>query len=158
MTKIATQVTQKKVKMRRIWNLQAFLWRIYLLNTMLFCSQAAASNQNGMKKVGQINNVLKQCSKLVAFVRKSTIATDLLEGENRLQIDNATRWNSQLKLIRSASFRCWKMLRPLLPCQKYPQGYCIYSIRRGDRYCADKLFPICWVYSPLCNRIAISHE
>ena len=37
--------------------------------------------KDGMKKVGQINNVLKRCSKLVAFVQKSTIATDLLEGE-----------------------------------------------------------------------------
>ena len=52
-------------------------------------------------KVGQINNVLKRCSKLVAFVRKSTIATDLLEGQNRLLADNATRWNSQLTMIKS---------------------------------------------------------
>ena len=57
--------------------------------------------KDGMKKAGQIHSVLKRCSKLVAFVRKSTIATDILEGEMRLQIDHATRWNSQLKMVRS---------------------------------------------------------
>ena len=76
--------------------------------------------KDGMKKIGQINNVLERCSKLVAFVRKSTIATDLLEGENRLQADNVTRWNSQLIMIKSvllylkASFQCWKVLHHLL--------------------------------------------
>ena len=56
--------------------------------------------KDGMKKVGQINNVLKRCSNLVAFVQKSTIATDLLEGENRLQAENATRWNLQVTMIK----------------------------------------------------------
>ena len=57
--------------------------------------------KDGMKKVGPINSVLKRCSKLVSFVHKSTIAADVLDGEARLQCDNATRWNSQLKMIRS---------------------------------------------------------
>ena len=38
---------------------------------------------------------------MVSFVRKSTIAADILEGEHRLQTENATRWNSQVKMIRS---------------------------------------------------------
>ncbi len=37
----------------------------------------------------------------MSFVRKSTIATEILEDENKLEIANATRWNSQLKMIRS---------------------------------------------------------
>ena len=55
-----------------------------------------------MKKAGQLNVVVKKCSKLVSFVR-STIdsATDVLDGQKRLQPDNITRWNSQLKMIRS---------------------------------------------------------
>ena len=40
-------------------------------------------------------NVIKKCSKLVSF------AADVLKSEKRLQIDNVTRWNSQLKMIRS---------------------------------------------------------
>ena len=37
----------------------------------------------------------------MSFVRRSTIATDILGTENRLQADNITRWNSQLKMIKS---------------------------------------------------------
>ena len=35
------------------------------------------------------------------FVKKSTLATEILENENRLQIANQTRWNSQLKMVQS---------------------------------------------------------
>ena len=56
--------------------------------------------KDGMEKAGQISTVLKRCSKLVSFVRRSTIATDLLKDEKRLQADNVTRWNSQLKMVR----------------------------------------------------------
>jgi len=33
-------------------------------------------------------------------VRRSTVASDALKSETRLQGDNVTRWNSQLKMIR----------------------------------------------------------
>ena len=57
--------------------------------------------KDGMAKAGQINAVIKRCSSLVSFVRRSTVAADVLKDESRLQADNATRWNSQLKMIRS---------------------------------------------------------
>ena len=37
----------------------------------------------------------------VAHVRKSTVGTEILEGVNRLQTENCTRWNSQLTMILS---------------------------------------------------------
>ena len=37
----------------------------------------------------------------MSHVRKSTIATEILEGVNRLQSENCTRWNSQLAMIQS---------------------------------------------------------
>ena len=49
----------------------------------------------------QINGIIAKCAKLVSFVHKSTIASDLVEGERRLQISTPTRWNSQLKMLRS---------------------------------------------------------
>ena len=57
--------------------------------------------KDGLKKAGQLNTVIKKCSKIVSFTRRSTVAADTLEGEKRLQADNVTRWNSQLKMIRS---------------------------------------------------------
>lgn len=57
--------------------------------------------KDGMAKAGPIDTVIKKCSKFVSFLRKSTIATDILEGTIRLQADNVTRWNSQLKMIKS---------------------------------------------------------
>ena len=38
---------------------------------------------------------------MVSFVRRSTVAADVLKDETRLQAENTTRWNSQLKMIRS---------------------------------------------------------
>ena len=57
--------------------------------------------KDGLAKAGQIGSIIKKCSKLVSFVRKSTIAADVLKDDKRLQADNVTRWNSQLKMIRS---------------------------------------------------------
>ena len=54
-----------------------------------------------MAKAGQISTVIKKCSNLVSFVHRSTIAADVLRGKTRLQADNVTRWNSQLKMIKS---------------------------------------------------------
>ena len=42
-----------------------------------------------------------KASSIVSFVKKSTIAADLLESEKCLRTVNATRWNSQLLMIRS---------------------------------------------------------
>ena len=53
--------------------------------------------KDGMAKAGQINRVIKRCSNLVSFVHSSTVVTDILKDEIRLQADNVTRWNSQLK-------------------------------------------------------------
>ena len=47
--------------------------------------------KDGMAKAGQINAVIKRCSSLVSFVRRSTVAADVLKDETRLQADNATR-------------------------------------------------------------------
>ena len=57
--------------------------------------------KDGLKKAGQIDMVIKKCSKLVKYLLKSTLATDILDGEKRPQAFNVTRWNSQLKMIRS---------------------------------------------------------
>ena len=57
--------------------------------------------KDGLAKVGQIGAVIKKCSNLVSFVRKSTVAADVLQHEKRLQTSNTTRWNSQLKMIGS---------------------------------------------------------
>lgn len=57
--------------------------------------------KDGLAKAGPIGTVIKKCSNLVSFVRKSTVAADVLRGEKKLQANNATRWNSQLKMIKS---------------------------------------------------------
>ena len=57
--------------------------------------------KDGLRKAGSINSVLKRCSRLVAHVRKSTIAADVLQNEKKMQYDTVTRWNSQLKMVRS---------------------------------------------------------
>ena len=57
--------------------------------------------KDGFTKAGQIGNTIGQCSKLVLFVRKSTIVSKAMEGEKILQVANMTKWNSQLKMIRS---------------------------------------------------------
>jgi len=43
--------------------------------------------------------VIKKCLNLVPLVRRSTIVADELKGKTRLQADNVTKWNSQLKMI-----------------------------------------------------------
>lgn len=58
--------------------------------------------QDGLKNTGpQLNKVLSKAAKIVSFARKSTHATEILEDEKRLQVANATRWNSQLYSIKS---------------------------------------------------------
>ncbi len=40
--------------------------------------------KDGLAKAGQIGNVIKKCSKLVSFVRRSTIAADVLKDEKKV--------------------------------------------------------------------------
>jgi hypothetical protein len=46
---------------------------------------------------------LKKVKKIVSFIRKSNVATDYLYDQPRAQAANETRWNSQLKSVRSVS-------------------------------------------------------
>ena len=57
--------------------------------------------KDGLAKAGSIGTIIKKCFNLVSFVRKSTTAADVLREENKLQANNTTRWNSQLKMIKS---------------------------------------------------------
>ena len=57
--------------------------------------------KDGMKEATYLRKVISKASTIVAHVRKSTHATDILEGEIRVQAANATRWNSEVKMIRS---------------------------------------------------------
>ena len=57
--------------------------------------------RDGLKEAGQLSRVLGKTAKLVSFIHKSTIATDILEGVRRVETGCATRWNSQVKIIRA---------------------------------------------------------
>ena len=46
-------------------------------------------------------DIFSKVSTIISHVRKSTVATDVLIGENRLQSSVPTRWNSQLIMIKS---------------------------------------------------------
>ncbi len=79
----------------------------YLLNVLpvqhhgCFAHALQLVIKDGFKDARQIERIISKCSKIVSHVRKSTIATEVLEGEKKLEIANATCWNSQLKMIRS---------------------------------------------------------
>ena len=57
--------------------------------------------KDGFKNSRGINKVLAKAANIVSYVRKSTKASEILEGERRLQAKVATRWNSELKSIKS---------------------------------------------------------
>lgn len=57
--------------------------------------------KDGLKEAAQVNKVLGKVSKLVTHIRSSTKASDLIGAEVRLQAANATRWNSQLYMLKS---------------------------------------------------------
>ena len=44
-----------------------------------------------------LKSIVAKASNIVSFVRKSVVASEMLEDEVRLQAANLTRWNSQLK-------------------------------------------------------------
>ena len=56
---------------------------------------------DGFKQAGAINKVIAKTSKIVSHVRQSTTASDIMDNEKKLQANNVTRWNSQMKMIRS---------------------------------------------------------
>ncbi|KAK2157685.1 hypothetical protein LSH36_186g00054 [Paralvinella palmiformis] len=58
--------------------------------------------KDGFKDTASSNKVLsKAANNMVSHVRWSLHATEVLEGEKRLQTKVATRWNSELKSVRS---------------------------------------------------------
>ena len=58
--------------------------------------------KDGLKKMGQLKKVIAKASGVVSYVRRSSLASDLLENEGKLQSATATRWNSEVRMIRSA--------------------------------------------------------
>lgn len=54
--------------------------------------------KDGLAKAGPLGTVVKKCSNLVFYVRKSNMAADILRGKKRIQASNTTRWNSKLKI------------------------------------------------------------
>ena len=66
-----------------------------------FAHRLQLAVKDGLKDAGQLKAVISKVSSFVSFVRKSHHASELLEKCNKLQLANATRWNSQLKMIRS---------------------------------------------------------
>ena len=57
--------------------------------------------KDSLKDAPKINKVIAKASRFVTHTRKSTKATEILENSTKLCISNATRWNSQLKMLRS---------------------------------------------------------
>ena len=58
--------------------------------------------KDGLKDAGNnLKTIIAKTSTVVRYVRQSLLGTEILEGEKRLQTANATRWNSQLIMIRS---------------------------------------------------------
>ena len=57
--------------------------------------------KDGFKQAAGIDKVLAKTSAIVTHVRKSIHASEILECEKRLQSANATRWSSQLAMVRS---------------------------------------------------------
>ena len=57
--------------------------------------------KDAFKQASSINKVLNKVSTIVKHVRKSVNASEILESEKCLHAANVTRWNSQLKMIRS---------------------------------------------------------
>ena len=57
--------------------------------------------KDGLKNAGPIQRILSRISKLVSDVRHSSQACDIFAKDLKLQMANATRWNSQLAMIKS---------------------------------------------------------
>ena len=57
--------------------------------------------KDGLKDAGQMKSVISKVAALVAHVRCSCNASEVLVGCLKLQPANQTRWNSHLKMFRS---------------------------------------------------------
>ncbi|KAJ8273908.1 hypothetical protein GJAV_G00106820 [Gymnothorax javanicus] len=57
--------------------------------------------KDGLKEAAAVQKVIKKVSKIVSHCRKSTKSSELLEGHTKLQLANATRWNSQVSMVQS---------------------------------------------------------
>ena len=57
--------------------------------------------KDGLTASTRCTNAIGRASAIVSHVRKSTVATEHLEGELKLQAAVPTRWNSQVKMVRS---------------------------------------------------------
>ena len=58
------------------------------------CTTHLGRLKDGFNNARPINKVLAKAASIVAYVRHSTHASDIQEGEARMQAENATRWNS----------------------------------------------------------------
>jgi len=70
-------------------------------------------NKGGLKQAQSIIKVLFQAAN-VSFIRRSMLATDILEGESRVDTANCTRCNSQLLGIHSKMHLPRKNLQTLV--------------------------------------------
>ena len=57
--------------------------------------------KDGLDNADQVKRVLGKITRLVSHVHHSTKASDVFEDDLKLQMANATRWNSQLTMIKS---------------------------------------------------------
>lgn len=57
--------------------------------------------RDALDDAASIKSLLGKVQKLVAFCHKPTDAAEALEGMHKTQPANVTRWNSQLKMLRS---------------------------------------------------------
>ena len=56
---------------------------------------------DSLKDAGQMKSIIAKASNFVSHVSKSTTATEVLQEYKKLEMANQTRWNSQLKMLRS---------------------------------------------------------
>lgn len=57
--------------------------------------------KDGMKEIGFLRPLVSKVSALVSHIRKSTHTTDHLQEHQRVHTANTTRWNCEVKMIRS---------------------------------------------------------
>ena len=59
-------------------------------------------SEDGMKNCRQVENAIGKVASIVNSVRKSTVSSEILHDmDYNLRSANVTRWNSQLKMVRS---------------------------------------------------------
>ena len=49
--------------------------------------------KDGLQNIGSVSSTIAKASKMVSYVRKSSLASDLLDGGPKFQVKNDTRWN-----------------------------------------------------------------